>query len=73
MELKKIKKLVLNKEIISNLTENRMSYIKGGKETDDTGYGPCKCNGTVLCSGTCPTFPDPKCGANTSILDCYCA
>ena len=48
MEPKKIKKLVLNKEIISNLTENSMNNIKGG-ETEGTGYGMCNCNATNYC------------------------
>ncbi|MDR1592773.1 MAG: class I lanthipeptide [Prevotellaceae bacterium] len=69
MGSKKIKKLVLNKEIISNLTENGMSNVKGGKETE-TGYGMCICNGTDFCcytqAGSCP-------GLNTSNYGCYCA
>ena len=69
MEQKKIKKLVLNKEIISNLTENGMSYIKGGNETQGTGYGMCICNGTAYCCGdSCGCG-----GANTSRGGCACA
>lgn len=62
MEPKKIKKLVLNKKIISNLTENSMSNIRGGDETDGTGYGFCICNPTDLCGTDVPQCP----GLNTS-------
>jgi len=72
MEPKKIKKLVLNKETISNLTENAMSYIKGGNETDGTGLGPCQCNPTVDCCYS--QFPDSCGGLDTSRLyGCGCA
>ncbi|MDR1180378.1 MAG: class I lanthipeptide [Bacteroidales bacterium] len=71
MEPKKIKKLVLNKEIISNLTENEMSYVKGGKDTDGTGYGMCICNPTDKCCisqiGSCPGLHTTEAGY------CYCA
>ena len=69
MEPKKIKKLVLNKEIISNLTENSMNNIKGG-ETEGTGYGMCNCNATNYCY----TQLLGGCGADTSnIGGCHCA
>jgi hypothetical protein len=58
MEPKKIKKLVLKQEIISNLTENGMSYIKGGQDTEGTGLGPCICNPTDYCqynTDICPS------------------
>jgi len=82
MEPKKIKKLVLNKEIISNLTENGMSYVIGG--TDGTGYGPCACNPTVYCcasvNGSCSAIcatPNGNCGSDGNCLPVtsgdYCA
>jgi len=77
MEPKKNEKLLLNKEIISNLTENRMSYVKGGKDTDGSGYGMCICNPTDYCcnnasvNGSCPASY-PNCGLDTSKFGCGC-
>ena len=70
MEPKKIKKLVLKREIISTLTENEMSNAKGG-DTEGSGYGVCICHPTDLCCysqvGSCP-------GLNTSNWGgCLCA
>ncbi len=72
MKPKKIKKLVLKKETISNLTENAMSSIKGGNETDGTGYGMCICNPTDNC---CYSQYPGSCGSlNTSVYGgCGCA
>jgi len=64
MKPKKLKKLVLKKETISNLTENAMSYIKGGNETDGTGLGMCICNATDDCCNT--NFPGSCGGAGTT-------
>ena len=49
MEPKKIKKLVLNKETISSLTESSKRFVIAGKETEGTGYGLCVCNPTDYC------------------------
>ena len=63
MKPKKIKKLVLKKEIIANLSDNNMNYLWGGKDTEGTGYGPCQCNPTDFCCGTY-NGPYPSCASN---------
>jgi natural product precursor len=50
MELKKIKKLVLKQETISNLNEDGMNKIKGGS-------GWVTCSGYVACdTSTCVSY-----------------
>ena len=59
MEPKKIKKLVLNKEVVANLNTQAMSRIKGGKCVSEGCPGSdWFCSGNGLCSGPDPLTPD---------------
>jgi len=65
MEPQKIKKLVLNKETISNLNEDRMNIIRGGASGTGTEMiGTCLTDG---CSYYCAFSPD---GAQTACGTC---
>lgn len=49
---KEVKKLVLKKEIISNLSQNEMTFIIGGYGVSDPPTGYCGTPKTTQCGGT---------------------
>ena len=84
MELKKVKKLVINQEVISNLNEKAMVRIKGGATEGQTCPNPW-CQETVdepRCQPSkmnpCPSdlilcLTDPPHCKDTNIVDGDCA
>jgi hypothetical protein len=55
--MKKLKKLVLNKEVVSILAGNEMNLVKGGTYTGGTGTG-----GGAATGPGCDTTPLATCG-----------
>lgn len=59
--MKKLKKLILQKDVVANLSQNEMKEIKGGATlyacTAQSGCTYANCN----CTNTCPTVaPTPR-------------
>lgn len=78
MKTKKIKKLVLNKETISNLSNFEQNMLIGGY---DAGSMECATKFDTWCQKdscfTCVTYPKPSCGCDGSddccgSETCYC-
>ena len=61
MEPKKIKKLVIKQEVISNLNENALSKIKGGTDWFSYQY-PCMTD-TCPTDDSCPQLGSDCCGS----------
>ena len=71
MEPKKVKKLVLNKEIISNLSDNRMSKVKGGG-TDPMMTCPTGLATLAKCCPSVDSFQCHNCENGTGGDSNYC-
>jgi hypothetical protein len=53
MKKKATKKLALNRQTMTNLSAEYQLALRGGGPVTVTGYGPCACDATKRCSGTC--------------------
>ncbi len=66
--MKKIKKLVLNKSVISNLNKSEMSQLKGGYLSQED---PLAC-GNLTIQPICPSNTCPTEGADCSVVGSTC-